>query len=282
MLFNDFNTILQYMGDDSHIYVVTKDLKCHHASEYRDIIMDVINEKYINRVLRADVNFSQKGVCSLQSLITKQRVKANSFLVSISIMSEIASEQSLNLNKLVLQGDVVVKSRESINAQVQRKKDMVERIRIKKKVISDNYSDIKGYFYDWINNTDKELKIKATKYEVKIYNRLKRTFGNKVSAQHPFVINGKPYFADICIKAKHIIIEVDGGYHYTQEQQIKDKQRDEAFASIGYKTIRIPNEKARDGHFLNLLVKELLEIPDIEREKNKLKKHKKAKKKESC
>lgn len=108
-----------------------------------------------------------------------------------------------------------------------------------------------------------------------VYERLKKTFRNRVSVCHLFIIDGKKYNADICIKSKRTIIEIHGSYHEYREQIKKDSKRAAAFASIGYRTIRIPNEKSKDGHFLNMLVKELLEIQDIEREKNKVKKHRK-------
>lgn len=44
-----------------------------------------------------------------------------------------------------------------------------------------------------------------------------------------------------------IDIEVDGGYHTTEEQQLKDKEREEDFKKMGYDTLRFTNEEVNKG-----------------------------------
>lgn len=51
------------------------------------------------------------------------------------------------------------------------------------------------------------------------------------------------YIVDFaCIKAK-IIIEIDGGYHDTEEQINQDATRTEFLNSYGYQVIRFTNEE---------------------------------------
>ena len=86
------------------------------------------------------------------------------------------------------------------------------------------------------------------------------------------MIDGKVYYADLCVKSLKLIIEVDGGYHNTDAQKKKDEERDKAFASIGYKTIRCSNEDACSKKFANELLKT---IESLKREKRERKREKK-------
>lgn len=110
-----------------------------------------------------------------------------------------------------------------------------------------NNSDDK--FTKWSVNTKNKLENNPTKSELSLFKYLTGTFHNRVKFQHPFLINGKLYYADIAIPSLKLIIEVDGGYHNTEEQKAKDKQRDNDFKSIGYTTLRYTNEQveSREG-----------------------------------
>ena len=107
--------------------------------------------------------------------------------------------------------------------------------------------------------TNKSLTKKATKYERLLFNALKKHFKDKIKKQHPFVIQNKVYYADICIPLLKLIIEVDGGYHNSQEQQIKDRQRDNDFKSIGYNTLRFTNEQVQDKTSRQQIVNKILD-----------------------
>ncbi len=51
------------------------------------------------------------------------------------------------------------------------------------------------------------------------------------------------YIVDFyCPKAK-LIVEVDGGQHYTEENTIKDKQRDEFMYKNGFKVLRFSDRE---------------------------------------
>lgn len=119
-----------------------------------------------------------------------------------------------------------------------------------------NNSDDK--FTKWSVNTKKKLENNPTKSELALFKYLTGTFHNRVKFQHPFLINGKLYYADISIPSIKLIIEVDGGYHSTEEQKAKDKQRDEDFKSIGYTTLRYTNEQVESREFRKNIVQEIL------------------------
>ncbi len=76
--------------------------------------------------------------------------------------------------------------------------------------------------------------------------------------QHPI----GEYIADFVCLSKKLVIEVDGEYHNTQEQQIADAQRTEAMNRIGFKVIRFHND-AVDNHTLEV-VEEIKEIINAE------------------
>lgn len=72
------------------------------------------------------------------------------------------------------------------------------------------------------------------------------------------MIQNKIYYADICIPSLKLIIEVDGGYHTSPEQKIKDKQRDRDFKSMGYTTLRFTNEQIQDKLSRQQIVNKIL------------------------
>jgi len=51
------------------------------------------------------------------------------------------------------------------------------------------------------------------------------------------------YIADFVCLHKKLIIEIDGGYHSQEEQQIEDYYRTEQLEKLGYKVIRFKNEE---------------------------------------
>ena len=63
---------------------------------------------------------------------------------------------------------------------------------------------------------------------------------------------GKKYIADFYLPKRGIVVEIDGGYHYTEEQIEKDETRTRNIEDkFGYKVVRIPN-------FRNELIDEYL------------------------
>lgn len=60
--------------------------------------------------------------------------------------------------------------------------------------------------------------------------------------QKPIIACGKSYRPDFILYGK-IILEIDGGYHFTQEQKLKDKEREENLKETGYQIIRFSNNE---------------------------------------
>ena len=51
------------------------------------------------------------------------------------------------------------------------------------------------------------------------------------------------YIADFMSKDLMLIIEIDGGYHDTPEQQKRDRIREKALENVGFQIIRFKNEE---------------------------------------
>ena len=84
-----------------------------------------------------------------------------------------------------------------------------------------------------------------TEAEKELWNRIKeRATGVCWRRQH---IIGD-YIVDFaCLKSK-LIIEVDGGYHFTPQQQAEDEMRTAYLQRMGFQVIRFTNEEV----FLNI------------------------------
>jgi ATP-dependent DNA helicase RecG len=110
-------------------------------------------------------------------------------------------------------------------------------------------------------NRVKKIKIKRTPIEKigkRFANKLarkatpaERAFRNKLleiaigfSFQRPFSNKGTLYIADFYIPNFALIIELDGGYHNTEQQKIHDMLRDSWFKKLGYNIWRMTNEDA--------------------------------------
>lgn len=55
------------------------------------------------------------------------------------------------------------------------------------------------------------------------------------------------YIADFACLESKLIIELDGDYHLTAEQILKDQERTERLSLLGYKVIRFKNEEVIDN-----------------------------------
>jgi very-short-patch-repair endonuclease len=63
--------------------------------------------------------------------------------------------------------------------------------------------------------------------------------GYKFRRQHPLSI----YIADFYCHALKLVIEIDGAYHLTEEQQLLDEERTKNIEFQGLKVIRFTNEE---------------------------------------
>src|SRR5690606_17029155 len=84
------------------------------------------------------------------------------------------------------------------------------------------------------------LRDNMTESEKVLWERLSKnqSEGLKFRRQHPILF----YIADFYCHALRLIIEIDGGYHDTVEQKIKDDERTEHLKSNGITLIRFTNE----------------------------------------
>lgn len=129
------------------------------------------------------------------------------------------------------------------------KEQYKERKRLENEALISENKDI----YALADEYAKERKEKATKEELEVWDCIKQLGLPNIYFQQPVFISGehdKPckfYIADFLDVDNKIDIEVDGGYHTTEEQQLKDKEREEDFKKMGYSTWRFTNEEVNKG-----------------------------------
>lgn len=105
----------------------------------------------------------------------------------------------------------------------------------------------------------KERKEKATKEELKVWDYIKQLGLPNIYFQQPVFItdkNNKPckfYIADFLDVDNKIDIEIDGGYHTSEEQRMKDEERESDFKKMGYDTLRITNDEVNSGKAIEKL-----------------------------
>ena len=136
---------------------------------------------------------------------------------------------------------------------------------------------VKWYLYDLRNNKgnsiskekekqtkslakrySKDRKTKATESELLILSEINKIGLSYIKFQEPLYVKEygeitKFYIADFLDEDNKIDIEIDGGYHTTEEQQLKDKEREEDFKKMGYSTLRISNEEVNSGKALGII-----------------------------
>ena len=94
------------------------------------------------------------------------------------------------------------------------------------------------YMYDLLKDYSCEHRKKPTEAESIAWDILRsQQFGCKFRRQH---IIGE-YIVDFVCLEKQLVIEIDGEYHNTYEQQINDVERTEWLNSQGYEVVRICN-----------------------------------------
>lgn len=86
-----------------------------------------------------------------------------------------------------------------------------------------------------------EKSTSAEKAACAILNKL----GLKHIRQYPIWTGRRQYYADIYIPKYKLILEIDGKYHYTNEQTRKDTNRSAGIRRLGYHVCRLSNAEAR-------------------------------------
>ena len=86
----------------------------------------------------------------------------------------------------------------------------------------------------------KFLRNNSTPAEIRLWIHIKnkQLAGRKFRRQHSI----DNFILDFYCPAEELCIELDGGYHNTQKQSAKDKERDSILKSYGIKVLRFRNE----------------------------------------
>lgn len=99
----------------------------------------------------------------------------------------------------------------------------------------------------------KDLRERMTTAESKLWEEVKgnKFHGLKFRRQHPVQL----YIVDFYCHQLKLVIELDGGYHFTDEQQKSDTERTKVLEEIGLQVLRFTNEEV-----LNEIDKVLMKI----------------------
>src|SRR5258707_208836 len=86
----------------------------------------------------------------------------------------------------------------------------------------------------------KQLRRRMTDAEVILWSRLRRdaVFGNRFRRQHPI---GR-YIADFACARERLVVEVDGGTHFTPAEVAYDLKRDSYLNKRGWHVLRVTNQ----------------------------------------
>jgi very-short-patch-repair endonuclease len=263
-----FNRIEHFLGNDNSFYVIVKNVKNLPLNEKKKEAWDAIIALGEPHFMFINANVSSSKKLSFQN-VPKDK-KGNAILMKASVLSSIASEIGINLEARLYYGDIMwfpieFISQKKTRNEITKKNRRVNKLRTG---IINATKKTSPQLVEWTVKNKKELDNKSTKSELSMFKALQKTFKKRIESQQPFVINGKVYYADLCIKSLKTIIEVDGGYHNTEEQRLKDAKRDEAFKSIGYTTIRVTNEQALSKQGKQDVVAELLRKKQATKQNN--------------
>jgi leucyl-tRNA synthetase len=103
----------------------------------------------------------------------------------------------------------------------------------------------------------RQMRRKPTHAELHLKKELQRK-GIRFRSQRPIDY----YIVDFLIFMKAIVIEVDGGYHFTPDQKIKDEARQKYIESKGFEVIRVTNTQVFTND-LEYMYKRIRTKPDI-------------------
>lgn len=97
----------------------------------------------------------------------------------------------------------------------------------------------------WAENRRKDLFSLRSAAEKSAANIIRR-LGYNISPQHIFRTPTRTFYADIFIPQLSTVVEIDGGYHMTEEQRRKDRNRTASLRRLGVRhVVRLSNKDAR-------------------------------------
>jgi len=103
-----------------------------------------------------------------------------------------------------------------------------------------NFELADPFFYDRFKAFARENRRNQTEAEEFLWRQLK---GNALGVKFKRQLIIQNYIADFACLEKSLIIEVDGGYHFIQEQMELDAYRTEDLEKLGFKVLRFRNEE---------------------------------------
>ena len=124
----------------------------------------------------------------------------------------------------------------------------------------------------WDKETERVLLRNSTKYEAIVENKIKEKINRHVTKQKMIKILGHTYFVDLYLDEYKIAIEVDGNYHTSPKQLLKDKNRDINFELNLIRVFRISNNDTIDAQKLSDFVDSIKTYIDILNRKRKIRK----------
>ena len=95
------------------------------------------------------------------------------------------------------------------------------------------------FFYDMLKEYARENRRNQTEAEEFLWRQLK---GNALGVKFKRQLIILNYIADFACLEKSLVIEVDGGYHFSHEQMELDAYRTEDLEKLGFKVLRFRNE----------------------------------------
>lgn len=254
-----FKKVYEYLENDKYFYVLVEKSKQMGMTDNKaKLIKEIRNLQPDKDFLRINVDITKVGYCSFKSV--PKNGKSNSYMLRESIVNELSGKLCLPISILVPNKDLLFFPIQKIISQEERLKVNLANRAYNMKVKEVEFATKKTpkKIVEWAVDNKKKLDKNATKYEKSLYNSLRKTFKKRIKVQNPYLINGHLYYADIAIPSLKLIIEVDGGYHNTKEQKLKDKQRDHDFKSIGYTTLRYTNEQVVSREGRKNIIQEIL------------------------
>jgi very-short-patch-repair endonuclease len=89
----------------------------------------------------------------------------------------------------------------------------------------------------------RQLRNNSTLGKILLWNKLRAgsLMNYKFNRQKPI----HTYIVDFYCKSLNLVIEIDGAYHYEQEQRIKDEERQKILEEMGLQLLRFSEQEVR-------------------------------------
>ena len=96
--------------------------------------------------------------------------------------------------------------------------------------------------YEILRNNARSNRLEPTVGELALWSIVRgKQLGYRFRRQHPIF----DYIVDFVCLEKKLVVEVDGKYHFTDEQHHEDEIRTHALQQLGYTILRFTNEEVQ-------------------------------------